>query len=192
MYCDVCKSQMPQKVFKKNISGVYEAMSVVPYDSIYKNAILRLKFGKEEMYAYPLAKFMAKRLLEEFEVLKFDVITFVPLHPQDLLERGFNQSELLSKYLSEITGIPYEPLLKKTRKNKPQHDLPAEKRKKNVEGVFKPQDKNRIKGKKILLIDDIVTTGYTLSECTKVLEENGALQIYNMTFAVTLEKKINL
>lgn len=188
MYCEECKETMPAHNYKKNILGVYEAFAVTPYEGPYKNAILRIKSGKRKQYAYQLAKYMAEKLLEEFEELSFNVITYVPLHPEDFKNRGFNQCELISKHLSEILKIPYEPLLKKTRKNKPQHDLPASKRKKNVEGVFKAVDKSKIPGKKILLIDDIVTTGCTLGECIKVLEENGASDIYCMTFAITLKK----
>jgi len=188
IYCEECRDKMPARTYKKKISGVYEAMAVVPYDGIFRDAILRIKSGKRKQYAYQLAKYMAKKLLEEFEVLSFDVITFVPLHPDDLKERGFNQCELLAKYMSELLNIPYKALLKKTRKNAPQHDLPASKRKKNVEGVFKPADKYSIKNKRILIIDDIVTTGFTLGECAKILEENGALEIYAMTFAISLLK----
>ncbi len=188
MYCEECKDKIPINTYKKKISGVYEILSVAPYEGIFKKAMLRFKFQKLEQYAYPLARLMAEKIIKEFETLCFDVITYVPLHPDDLEERGFNQCELLAKYLSEAVEIPYENLLKKTRKNKPQHMLVANKRKKNVEGVFKPLDKARIKGKRILIIDDIITTGCTLNECIKVLEKSGALEIYGMTFAITLSK----
>lgn len=188
IYCNECEGKIPDTTYKKKIAGVYEAMAVVPYEGIFKKAVLRLKFQKREQYAYQLAKLMAKKLTEQFGTLSFEVITYVPLHPYDLKERGFNQCELLAKHLSEFTKIPCEALLKKTRKNKPQHDLPADKRKKNVEGVFSPVDKTLIKSRRILMIDDIVTTGYTLGECAKILEENGALEIYAMTFAISLPK----
>ncbi len=188
LYCEECKDKIPLNTCKKKIAGVYEVLSVVPYDGIFKKAVLRLKFKKLEQYAYPLARLMAEKLMKEFETLSFDVITFVPLHPDDLKERGFNQCELLAKYLSEAVKIPHRALLKKTRKNAPQHKLSASKRKKNVEGVFKAVDKSLIKGNRILIIDDIVTTGCTLEECAKVLEENGALEIYMMTFAISLPK----
>ena len=188
LYCKECKGKIPENTYKKKISGVYEVMSVVPYDDIFKDAIFRLKFNKLEQYAYPIANLMAEKLKKEFEVLSFDVITFVPLHPDDLKERGFNQCELLAKFISDALGIPYEALIKKTKKNKPQHTLDRSKRQKNVEGVFRPKDKRSIKGKRVLIIDDIVTTGYTLSECAKILEENGALEIYMMTFAISRPK----
>lgn len=188
MCCEECKDKIPDNTYKKKISGVYEVLSVVPYDGIFKGAVLKLKFKKREQYAYQLAKLMAEKLIKEFEILSFDVITYVPLHPADLKDRGFNQCELLAKHLSEIVKIPCEALLKKTRKNEPQHTLVASKRKKNVEGVFRPLNKALIKSKRILLIDDIVTTGYTLGECAKILEENGALEIYAMTFAISLPK----
>ena len=188
IYCEECKVKMPEHTYKKKIRGVYEALSIAPYDDIFADAILRLKAQKREQYAYQLAKFMAQKLREEFGILNFDIITFVPLHPQDHEKRGFNQCELLAINMSKELNIPCEALIKKTRKNKPQHNLPASERQKNVEGVFRPVDKNRIKSKRILLIDDIVTTGSTLGECAKILEENGALEIYCMTFATSLLK----
>lgn len=188
IYCKECRDKIPRHTYKRNILGVYEVLSVAPYDDIFKDAIIRLKFKKREQYAYQLAQLMAIKLKEEFEVLSFDSITYVPLHPEDFKKRGFNQCELLAKYMSEALNIPYEALIKKTRKNEAQHDLPASKRRKNVEGVFRPVDKKSIKGKRVLLIDDIVTTGSTLSECVKILENNGALEIYAMTFAVSLLK----
>lgn len=186
--CEECKSNFPKHGFKKQIAGIYETLSALPYDDNFKDAILRLKFGKETQYAYQLAKIMSEKLTNEKAPLTFDVITFVPLHPETFKERGFNQSELLAESISEILGIPCEALLKKTRKNKPQHKLTADKKQKNVKGVYRPTDKNLIKGRKILLIDDIVTTGFTLAECAKILDENDADDIYCMTFAISLSK----
>ena len=188
IYCEECRDNMPEHTYKRKIRGVYEVMSVVPYDGIYEDAILRLKGKKREQYAYQLAEYMAEKLKEDFGVLSFNSITCVPLHPDDHKERGFNQCELLAEYISKNLEVPYETLLKKTRKNKPQHSLPAKDRRKNVEGVYKPADKKLIKGKRVLLIDDIVTTGSTLGECAKILEENGALEIYMLTFATSLPK----
>ena len=188
IYCEECKDKIPEDTYKKKLLGVYEVLSVAPYDGIFKDAIFRLKFKKREQYAYQLAQLMAIKLKEEFGVLSFDSITFVPLHPEDFKKRGFNQCELLAQHMSVALNIPDEPLIKKTKKNKPQHDLPARDRLKNVEGVFKPADKKAIKGKRILLIDDIVTTGSTLCECIKILEKSEALEIYCMTFAISLLK----
>ena len=194
--CEECKESMPSKNYTTLVSGMYEVFSPFPYDGKYKDAILRLKFGKLRQFAPQLAQITAERLMENKDISDFDVITFVPLHKDTLKERGFNQSELLAKHLSEYSGIPCEPLLIKTKKNEPQHKLMAKERKKNVEGVFRAVDKKLIKDKKIILTDDIVTTGLTLSECINTLNNKEAKEIFCITFAKSqpksLEKKQKL
>lgn len=186
--CEECVEKLPNLTFLKIIVGEHRVFAAVPYKDKYKTAILNLKANKKKQYAYQLAKLMAKRLSSEIDTSEIDVITFVPLHEDTLKERGFNQSELLAKYIGEILDIPCTKLLIKTRKTKPQHELKADKREKNVEGAFKCTDKKLVKGRKILIIDDIVTTGFTLSECAKVLTNNKADKIFGMTFAITLPK----
>lgn len=186
--CEDCKKTVEKDIYKKLIRGDYRVLSAVQYDGICKDAILKLKFGKKKQYAYQLAKLMAEKLQAELEAVSFDVITFVPLHKDTLKERGFNQSGLLAKYLSELLGIPCEALLKKTKKNKPQHECLGKKREENVTGVFKCIAKANIEGRKILLVDDIVTTGFTLAECAQTLKEKGAEDIFCVTFALTLQK----
>lgn len=186
--CEDCKEEMPSDKIITQIAGIYEVLSPFPYDGKYKDAILKIKFGKRKQFAPQLADIMAESLKKYKDVSQFDVITFVPLHKDTLKERGFNQSELLAGYLSEKLNIPCEALLKKTKKNKPQHKLLACERKKNVEGVFGCTDKKLIKKRRILLVDDIVTTGLTLSECIKVLKSNGAEEIFCITFAKSQPK----
>ncbi len=186
--CEDCIENLPDSIFTKIVTGEYRVWAAVPYQDSYKEAILALKFGKKGAYAYPLAKLMAQKLTKEVDLKSFDCITFVPLHKETFKERGFNQSELLANTISEILGLTCLPLLKKTRKNKPQHKLRSDKREKNVRGVFRCVDKKAVNGKKVLIIDDIVTTGYTLAECARVLSVSGASKIYAMTFAITLPK----
>lgn len=187
--CEDCKEILPEYAYTKKVAGDNTVLAAVPYKDSFKDAILRIKFGRKKQYAYQLAKMMSERLSSELKEPDFDVITFVPLHPKTLKERGFNQSELLARYIGENLQIPCEALLKKTRLNEPQHKiLGSNKRKENVKGVFRCIDKKRVKGRKILLIDDIVTTGFTLSECVKMLSEYGCDKIYCMTFAITLPK----
>lgn len=186
--CEQCKSDLPEKCYKKRVGGGYKVFSAVSYKDKFSDAILRLKFGKKKQYAYQLAMLMTEKLKAEIADVSFDTITFVPLHPETFKERGFNQSELLARCISDNLAIPCEALLKKTRKNKPQHKLEASKREKNVKGVFRCTDKDLVKGKKILIVDDIVTTGFTLAECVKVLEDKGAQEIVGVTFAISLPK----
>lgn len=186
--CVYCRENFPDKKPTKEILGTYPVTSVVPYEDEYKNAILGIKYGYGLQYAYQLAELMCKKLKEERTNLDFDVITYVPMHHDTLEERGFNHSEILAGLMGEILKLPCEELLKKVKKNQPQHELPAYKRQKNVEGAYKVIKKSRVKNRKILLIDDIITTGYTLAECAKELRKSEAQDIHFITFAFTIPK----
>lgn len=99
-------------------------------------------------------------------------------------ERGYNQSELIAKEIARfLPSIIYKKVLKKVKKNKRQSELKKEERKENVKNVYEIQNKQIIQNKKIILFDDIYTTGNTVNECSKVLKENGATEILVLTLA---------
>lgn len=185
--CDECKEKLPASIYKNTVAGTYKLLSAVPYRDEYAEAIKKLKFKKKKQYAYQLAKLMAERFKDEINE-SYDVLTFVPLHNETLKERGFNQCQLLAEELSRFLNIPCAELLKKPKKNLPQHTLDGSKREKNVKGVFRCTDKSAVKNKRIILLDDITTTRYTMAECSKILRDNEAEDILCMTFAITLPK----
>lgn len=127
--------------------------------------------------------------------LKIDLVTFAPLHSKRLASRGYNQAEILAQKLSDKINIPLENLLRKTKSTKRQVELTGKKRRKNLKGVFKMTrqhhpdrsggiyKKYSIRNKRILIIDDITTTGSTLNECAKVLKENGAKEVWGLVVA---------
>ncbi len=186
--CVYCLENLPNENLQKSILGIYRLTGAVYYEGKYKNAILGIKSGEGLQFAYQLGALMCEKLRENVAETDFDVITFVPMHKDDLMKKGFNHSEVLAKAISEILDIPCEALLKKTKINSPQHKLPAHKRAKNVEGVYKAINKSLVKGRKILVVDDIITTGHTLSECARVLKEKEADNIHFLTFAVSIPK----
>lgn len=113
-------------------------------------------------------------------------ITSVPLHSNRLKKRGYNQSELLAKELSIKLEIPYlSNVLVRQKHTKPQFELKKEERKKNMLGAFSINQKfgGEIKGKRIILVDDIATTGATLRECGKILKKSGAGKVLGVTLA---------
>lgn len=115
---------------------------------------------------------------------KYDIIGAVPIHKKRMLERGYNQSELIAKEIAKnIQGIEYKKLLKKTKNNQTQSELKKEERLENVKNVYEIQNKQIIQDKKIILFDDIYTTGSTVNECSKVLKENGAKEVLVLTLA---------
>jgi ComF family protein len=114
---------------------------------------------------------------------KFDVIVPLPLHWSKRLERGFNQSELLATVLSRRTGIPVVQGLRRRRKTAPQAGLTRAQRRSNVAGAFEARDRERINGRHVLLIDDVLTTGATASVCAAVLKRAGAKRVSVLTLA---------
>lgn len=111
-----------------------------------------------------------------------EVLTAVPLHNQKLRERGFNQSYLLARELSVRTGLKMSECLTRSRYTLSQTKTGSVgERRKNVSGAFSCDPD--VKGKRVILIDDVVTSGATLDECARVLKEAGALSVWGFTFA---------
>jgi len=186
--CSKCQSEFNGITYRKYAKGGYDCVSAVPYDGVFARGIKNFKFKNRRQYANQLASIIHNAIKCEYSDIRFDYITYVPLHPKKLSERGYNQSELLAKELSEFMNIPLVEALYKTRNNQPQHKLTAKKRSENVQGVYKLKDDIHLSGKTILLIDDIITTGNTLGECAKTLDACSPLKIYCATFAVSVVK----
>jgi len=112
------------------------------------------------------------------------MIMAVPLHPKRLREREFNQSILLAREISKALKLPLIlNNLQRIRWTRPQIELKGKERLMNVKGAFTLRDPKEVKGKSILLIDDVYTTGATVQECSKVLKKAGAEKIYVLTLA---------
>lgn len=153
------------------------------YDDGVKRCLRNIKFHSRSRYASSVAEYMYETMCERFEGEKFDFITFVPMHEEDFKERGYNQSEIMADRISEITGIPVKPkLIKKIYKTDRQSEQSAIRRSGNVMGAF--DVKEDVSGCSVLLIDDIRTSGATLSECGKMLYLNGAENICCLCAAV--------
>ena len=105
---------------------------------------------------------------------KYDIIVVVPISKKRKKERGYNQSELMLKELSNILNVKvYNNVLYKIKNTIPQSSLNKKQREENAKGVYKAINCNKIKNKKILLFDDIYTTGSTINECARILVQNG-------------------
>lgn len=161
------------------------------YKDEVRNAIHRFKFGDEPDLCKFFGKEMADCVAFEFGDVKFDVITCVPQTKKKHRKRGYNQSALLAKQISRELSVPFnELLLFKTRETADQHNLHGKDRLKNLKNAFSAANEEDIKGKTILLCDDIKTTGATLNECRKTLFKAGAKAVCCATIAVTPEKVI--
>lgn len=133
-------------------------------------------------------KTFAKIILKNEKIYRiiqtYDIIGAVPIHKKRKNDRGYNQSELIAKEIARnIKEIRYENILKKVRNNNQQSLLKSYERKQNVSGVYEIQNKSIIENKKIILFDDIYTTGSTVNECSKILKTNNAKEILVLTLA---------
>lgn len=158
------------------------------FDDYYKELIHRFKYGKK----IPLGKRLAQRLGEttngDFNFLKSDFLIPVPLHKSRHRERGFNQSEIIAEEISKATGVlVLKNVLKRKKNTKDQTNLSPQQREENVRGAFTVTQPDRINGKNIILVDDVITTGATLSECARMLKQAGAEKILGMTIAVVTD-----
>jgi len=132
------------------------------------------------------AKLLARLILHTIDDLVIDCVLPVPLHLYRLIQRGYNQSEMLAKYVGKYANLPlYKNVLVRNRFTKSQSNFNARGRVGNIKGAFSVKDVECIKGKNILLIDDVYTTGATVEECAKILKRAGAKKVYVATGART-------
>jgi len=148
-------------------------------------AITLLKDQDKTIMADPLADLMFNSMPRFLDVQDYDYIMPVPIHKKKMRKRGYNQMELIGRRLSTKTGIPLEvQSLVKSVNTLPQRGLSAEDRQENIKGSFEVPDRSEIEGKRILLIDDVMTTGATANECAKVLLKDGKVR-YTDVLALT-------
>lgn len=168
----------------RNQTGCDGVVCVCHYSGIIKQSLIRYKFYNKPGYHRALAKLLYDKTSKSIDYREFDIITSVPLHRQRENIRGYNQSHLISKALGRETGISVESrLLYRIRKTESQSLLVRCKREFNVKNAFEITDINKVRGKNILIVDDIMTTGYTLDECSRVLKEAGAKKVIGAVVA---------
>lgn len=155
--------------------------SVAFFEGPIREAIHRLKYSNSQALAAPLGEMMVSYWQDVH--LPADVIVPVPLHARRLRERGYNQAALLARELGKGVGLPVlENALIRVRDTAPQVDLNAEERKENVHGAFHCLD-DRLAGKRVLLVDDVYTTGATLEACSLALKQRGVRTVWALTLA---------
>jgi ComF family protein len=158
------------------------------YDGSLQETIHRWKYqGKITLTSF-FGEWMTEGIYHYWDPNLFDLLIPVPLHPQRLRERGFNQALLLVKELSRRTGIPHRKrVLQKRKLTIPQVNLSGIAREKEVRGSFHVIGREEVEGKTILLVDDVYTTGSTVNECSKVLVAAGAERVDVLTLAHALK-----
>ena len=168
--------------------GYQQLVAPFYYEGLVRNAIVDFKFRHQRYHALWLAGEMAAKIREQMDVTMIDAIAAVPLSNERRRERGYNQAELLAQEVGRNLGIPYQKELLKKRKNTQiQHTLTRARRLLNAQGAYLADD--TAAGKRILLIDDISTTGATLESCATALSLAGAEAVVCCTAAVTKFEK---
>lgn len=173
--CMQCKEY--EHVFDKNFS-VYE------YAGNSAAAIVKLKFKEAKYLAVDFAKILASRFAESG--ISADIVTYVPTTAKKLKERRYNQSAEMAKEFAKLTNLVCLDLLDKTKDTADQKELSRRERLKNLLGSIVVKDKWQVKGKDILVIDDVFTTGGTMDACAKALKRAGANKVYGLTVCKTL------
>jgi len=166
--CSQCL-EMP----RRNWQG---AVSVMFYEDAGKELMHRFKFQGHPELALPLGRLAA----EAFRRTNFpaEVVVPIPLHWTRLFTRRYNQSELVARVLCRRTGLPMENALRRTRSGRHQAELSRSGRLKNPRGLFRVCRPKAVEGKRVLLLDDVMTTGATLHSAALALKRAGAREIY--------------
>lgn len=172
-HCAICREEPPT---------FDAARAAGAYENELRRAIHLFKYDGVRALAAPLAAFVAETITFPFEI---ECLCPVPLHPQRATMRGYNQSELLAEEMGEHWSLPVIPtMLTRTVNTTPQMQLPAAERKRNVKGAFAVSAP--VAGRTIGLVDDVYTTGSTLSECSRILKRAGAQRVLVLTVARAL------
>lgn len=174
-YCNSCK--MGVRVFKS-------ATAPLLYEKPISTMIRKFKYDGKHYLAKPFAKIMAYEYVQsKFEV---DLVLPIPMFYKREKERGYNHAKLLAKEFCKITSLPLDTKnFVRIMNTNQQAKLSKEEREKNINNAFRVIDSNMVKGKKILLLDDIITTGATIDECARVLYECGASEVNALAIAHT-------
>ncbi len=173
---------LPCRNHKRNFDENYP---VFLYSGEMASALKRYKFTGKMYYYKPFSEFIYDTIKDK--LINVDYIVYPPINRRTFYKRGFNQCELIAKEISLKTNIPYlKNAIKKVRQYKKQSLAKGKDRYKNVKGAFKINNKYSevFKNKKILLIADVLTTGATLDECSKMLKKQGALTVVCTTLCI--------
>jgi competence protein ComFC len=205
--CDECHAKAPRIVppscarcsepFAGAISGPFHcancahqtlhfeaAVSVYRSRGIVRRLMLDFKYGRQIYLRHLIARWLCAALDDErLRGRHFDVVVPVPLHPTRERERGFNQAALLAQFVGERMLLPVKPVLERLRYTTTQTAFDRAERMENLHDAFRLRKNADVRGLRVLLIDDVLTTGSTLNECARTLKRAGASSVYAATAA---------
>lgn len=183
--CDKCgRFVLSQTIHSRTGRNFIRCVAPFDYEGVVRDSVHRFKFRGCRFYAKTYGQWMAAAVAQEYDGI--ELVTWVPTGKKRRRRRGYDQSRDLCVQTAELLGIPAVPCLRKIRENPPQSKLlDRDLRKKNVAGVYAPAAVERFNGRKILLVDDVITTGATLEECSRVLRKAGAREVVCAALAAT-------
>lgn len=188
-FCTSCSDKL--KEFDENftIDGADSFTAVYEYDDTAKKVVFLLKDGTCGNAAYALGGALAEKLKALKMSEKADIIVPTPMYRKDIFKRSYNQSLLIAREISRQLNIPVEKnAVFKIRRTQAQKDLDSLKRSLNLKGAFSA-DSSKLKGKRVLIVDDICTTGSTLRELTAVILKSGAVSVHCACCCKTMKKR---
>ena len=189
--CKHCRTEISDHPrSKRTIPFIESWLALWYYEGSVRQSLLRYKFGGCRHYAKVYGQQLAMKLLRED--VAFDILTYTPISTLRRFRRGYDQVELLANVVAGELGIEVVPTLKKVRHNPPQSGISGSaKRRANVLNAYRAMDPERFIGKQVLLLDDIVTTGSTASECARVLLTAGAKEVIFAAIAAAKPQQKN-
>ena len=177
--CRSCRVEAPEcPVRKQKRSFLDSWVAIWYYEGYIRSSILRYKFRRARHYARGYGRLLAMKVAEGYPE-GFDVLTWVPVSPLRKLSRGYDQVELLARAVGRELGMKPRRCLRKIRHNRPQSRISGgAERRANVLGVYRTVRGVDLRDKRVLLLDDIITTGATAGECARVLLTAGAREVH--------------
>ncbi|HLG99913.1 MAG TPA: ComF family protein [Bryobacteraceae bacterium] len=173
---------------RRGLRGFDAAYSFGFYEEELRELIHLFKYGRIQTLAQPLGGLLAAAFPRE---QSFDLIVPMPLHWRKRWQRGFNQSALLAREMGRRTNIPVANSLRRVKSTAAQAGLTNAKRRLNVSGAFEARRRAALNGKRVLVIDDVMTTGATAASCARALKRAGAAQVTLLTLA-RVDRRIDL
>lgn len=191
LLCPECQRELPWTQGKQGERKVeFSAGCIAPlwFQDNCREAVHRFKFDGLSRYSLPFSTLMVQCARDRLSG-EFDLVTWVPVSRRRRWARGYDQGELLARGVAQGLELPVTATLRKIRHNKQQSLLlGAAARRANVLGAYKMRDNASVQGKRVLLVDDVVTTGSTLGECARMLRTAGAREVVCLTLAMTPEQ----
>lgn len=190
--CHKCRIDGPECTnYQKKLPFIDSWAAVWYYEDTARRSLLRYKFRGKRNYAHGYGRLLAMKLQERHPE-GFDLLAWVPVSRLRRFTRGYDQVELLAQSVGRELGMEPMPLVRKIRHNRPQSGIIGDaKRRANVLGVYRVESPEMLREKRVLLLDDIITTGATAGECARVLLTAGAKEIHCGAMAIARHRANN-